>query len=275
MQESLEILKLRILLCFLSTNEKSHTVTNIAKTLGEEKYTVCRMLKVLENNGLIDRSEKRCPKLTEKGRKKAKYYEERISISLNHLTYEGLDINSAQHDSLYWALYNTENAMQVIRSTEKRYRLKYELREKKRFSGLHLSKKMGDGIYEFPFVFYRENADSSNNLSKANDLFENLCVLKIENGRGLIQLRMVPVKEKAFYKDGNATMKICDAEYFFNGTYIRVEKNGNVFSFPAESLNFINIGSGVGQILHGSVSIKIRCSGNSMTDSKAIFTIFI
>lgn len=275
MQELSEILKVRILLCFLSENKKSHTVTNIAKTLGEEKYTICRMMTVLENNGLIDRSEKRCPKLTEEGQKKAKYYEERISISLNHLTYEGVDINSAQHDSLYWALYNSENAMRVIRSTEERYRLKYELREKKRFSGLYLSKKMGDGLYEFPFVFYRENADNSNNLSMANDLFENLCVLKIENGRGLIQLRTVPVKEKVFYKIGNATVKICDAEYFFNGTYIRAEKNGNVFSLPAESLNFINIGSGVGQILHGCVNIKIRYSGNSMPDSKAIFTIFI
>lgn len=75
MQNVAEILRLRVLLCFLNLDEKDCTVTNIARILGEEKYTITR------------------------------------------------------------ALDNSERTMEVIEATKERYRVKYELRDKKAFSG--------------------------------------------------------------------------------------------------------------------------------------------
>lgn len=277
MSESPEILKLRVLLCFLSNDEKSHKVTEIAKTLGEEKYTITRVMTFLEKEGLVDRSEKRNPKLTPKGIEKVKFYEERINITLNHLTFEGVDISSAQHDALHWALYSSDNAMQVIRSTEERYKVKYELRDKKQFSGSRLCKIMRDGVNYFPFVFYREHINNGNNISMANNGFENPCLLKVESGEGTIQIRAVKLNAKSAFNGETISGRVQEMEYFMNGTFVRAEKNGNIFSFPANALNFINIGTGVGQILHGSVCLRVQCSAGTlhMPDSTAIFTIMI
>ena len=79
----------------------------------------------LEKDGLLDRTDLRHPKLTEEGIKSAEYYEDRTSVILNHLLYEVLDIESAEHDSYAWALYSSENVMEIIRSSEQRYRAKY------------------------------------------------------------------------------------------------------------------------------------------------------
>lgn len=89
----------------------------------------------LENEDFINRDDVRNPILTEKGYTTAVRYSERLEISLNHLLYEGVDIESAKKDAFYWALYCTDRTMDVVRATENRYRVKYELREQKQFSG--------------------------------------------------------------------------------------------------------------------------------------------
>lgn len=42
MPDNMEILKLRLLISFLKMSPESCTVTKLAKTLGEEKYSVSR-----------------------------------------------------------------------------------------------------------------------------------------------------------------------------------------------------------------------------------------
>ena len=50
-----ELLKVKTLICFQNQKEQWN-VTNLAVTLGEEKYAVSRVLTVLEKEGLIDKS---------------------------------------------------------------------------------------------------------------------------------------------------------------------------------------------------------------------------
>ena len=71
MSESLDVLKLRVLLCFLNEEQKTCTVTGLAGVLGEGKQKVSRMLMALEREGLLDRSDPRRPCLTETGRARA------------------------------------------------------------------------------------------------------------------------------------------------------------------------------------------------------------
>lgn len=135
MSASADILRLRVLLCFLKSDVADCTVTGIARTLNEKKYSISRALATLENEDFINRDDVRNPILTEKGYTTAVRYSERLEISLNHLLYEGVDIESAKKDAFYWALYCTDRTMDVVRATENRYRVKYELREQKQFSG--------------------------------------------------------------------------------------------------------------------------------------------
>ncbi len=79
MPESPDILRLRVLLCFLKRDETC-TVMGISRTLKEAKQNISRAMIALEKDGLLDRSNPRCPTLTAPGYQKAKYYAERQSF---------------------------------------------------------------------------------------------------------------------------------------------------------------------------------------------------
>lgn len=276
MNTSIDILRLRVLLCFLAEDKYACTVTGISKTLGEQKYKIARIIAALEQEKLIDKTNPRNPKLTDSGLRKAKKYEERIGITLNHLIYEGLDTESAYHDALYWALYSTEKSMQAIRETEERYRVKYELKDKTKFGGAMFCRHIKDGTYQFPFVIYNEHIKNKSNIAETNNFLVHPCTLIVKNGAGIIKLRATNTYGSFSY-DKKKTEQIQSLMYNDGDMFIRAEKNANVFSLPASALNFINIGSGVGQILHGSLCLKIQklTSNDKIIEDTAIFTIFI
>jgi len=277
MPDTPDILRLRVLLCFLKLPAEDCTVTGISRTLNVKKYKISRTLISLEKDGYIDREDVRNPILTPMGYQEAMRYSDRIDVTLNHLLYEGVDIENARRDAFYWALYCSEKTMDAVRATEQHYRVKYELRNFKQFSGKALCKKFHDGCYHFPFLIYREHVKNGNNLSMANEGFEHPCTLCIENGIGIIQLRAQSVSAKSKLNGKLMWGKVNSLKYFNAGRYISAEVNGNVLSFPAESLHFVNMGTGVGQILHGSVCLKVESSAGvmHMPESTAIFTILI
>lgn len=67
MNESADLLRLRVLLCFFRSTPENCNVTGISRTLREEKYTISRMMAHLERDGLVDRTDNRRPILTEGG----------------------------------------------------------------------------------------------------------------------------------------------------------------------------------------------------------------
>lgn len=272
-----DILKLRILLCFLKTGRNGCNVTGISKTLIEEKYTISRMLIAMEKEGLIDRSDMRNPVLTEKGKEEAWRFSERIDITLSYLMYEGVDIENARKDAFHWALYSTDKTMEVIFAVEERHRVKNELSAKKCFNGETLCRKLKNASYQFPFMLYRNEAKNGKNISMANEGFEHPCVLYVEEGVGNIRLRAVGVNEKSGLTGRSMFGRVQSLQYFDNGIYCNAEKNGDVLSFPAKVLSFVNVGSGPGQVLHGSVRLKMECSVGTvhMPDSEAVFTMII
>ncbi len=277
MSDSPEILRLRVLLCFLRGDERDRTVMEIARTLRAEHYSVSRIIAALAKDGLIDKTHPRKPSLTEKGRLLARRYAERIDITTSHLLYEGVGAESAARDAYYWALYNTDDTMEIIRSAEEKYRVKYELRDKKQFDGATLCKKLKDGEYLFPFIIYREKAKNGGNISMANDGFEHPCTLSVRNGVGTLSLRAVDVTANSASTKKAMHGHVEGLKYFDSGSYISADRSGYVLSLPASVLKFKNIGTGIGQILHGQVCMRMRCSVGvmHMPESTAIFTILI
>ena len=266
-----------MLLCFLRLAAVDRNVTGIARTLGEEKYSVSRAIASLERDGYITREDARNPRLTEKGMSAAKRYSERLEITLNHLLYEGVDMESAKRDAFVWALYCTDSTMDAVRATEERYRVKYELRDQKQFTGASLCKKLKDGCYAFPFLIFREHIKNGTNLSMANEGFEHPCNLYVKNGVGTVQLRAVPLSAKSQLSGMMMSGRVTSIRYFDSGRFVSAEPNGQIFSFPAEVLQFVNVGSNAGQILHGSVCLQMECSVGPihMPESVAIFSMLV
>lgn len=277
MPDTPDILRLRVLLCFLREDETDCTVMEIARILGEKHYTISRAVSALEKDGLIDKATPRRPRLTEKGLIQAQRYAERIATTMNHLLYEGVNMDSAQSDAYYWALYNTDATMEVIRSAEEKCRVKYELRDQRQFSGATLCKKLKDGEYHFPFIIYRENAKGGSNISMANDGFEHPCVLSVKDGVGMLRIKAVQVTANSASTGKSMHGHVNKLKYFDSGNYVSADRNGNVLSIPASVLSFKNIGEGIGQILHGLVCLRMQCTVGimHMPESTAIFTVLI
>ena len=278
MPESLEILKMRALICFLNEDPALCTVTGLADILGEGKQKISRLLMSLEKEGLLDRSDLRRPRLTQAGREQAAYYEKRTNIVLNHLLYEGLDLNDAEHDAYAWARFSSERGMEIIKSSEQRYRAKYELRRQKEFGGEELCRPLADGEYSFPFLIYRETVRGGTNLSMANEGFRHPCVLRVADGRGQIVLQPVDLSAKSPLTGRKMNGRVRKLTILQpDGVFMRAEEDGANLAFSADVLHFLNIGAGMGQILHGSVCMRMQCSVGTMhmPESTAIFTIMI
>lgn len=235
------------------------------------------MLIAMEKDGLIDRSDSRRPHLTEMGRQKAEFYSERTNVVLNHLLYEGLDISIAEHDAYAWALYSSDETMSLIRSQERRYKAKYELRKTETFDGAELCTHLGDGEYRFPFLIYRESVHDGSNLSMANAGFEHPCTLSVKDGKGTICLHPLNISARSFITRKEMNGRVRMLKYLSNDNFIPATDDGECITFPADVLKFINIGAGMGQILHDSVCLKMQCSVGTvhMPESTAIFTIMI
>ena len=71
--------------------------------------------------------------------------------------------------------------------------------------------------------------------------------------------------------------KISSLKYYDGQKFCDAEKNGDFMQFPAQVLNFVNIGDDQGQVLHGSVCLKMASSAGPgrMPESTAIFTVLI
>lgn len=273
MSESLEILKMRVLICFLNENARICTVTGLATMFGEGKQKMHRIFATLEKEGLLNRSNPRSPVLTELGREKAHYYENRINIVLNHLLYEGLDMDNAEHDAYAWALFSSDKGMEIIKSSEQRYRAKYELRKREQFDGTELCKHLHDGEYKLPFLIYKEHMTDGNNLSMSNSGFEHPCILTVTNGEGTIQLRPKEIWARSQMTGQEMIGRVRMLMYWDGMTFKNAETVNGMLTFPASTLSFLNIGSGMEQILHGSVCLKMQCSvgTNHMPEATAIF----
>ena len=273
MPESLEILKMRVLICFLNENARICTVTGLASMFGEGKQKMHRIFATLEKEGVLNRSNPRSPVLTELGREKAHYYENRINIVLNHLLYEGLDMDNAEHDAYAWALFSSDKGMEIIKSSEQRYRAKYELRKREQFNGTELCKHLHDGEYRLPFLIYKEHMTDGNNLSMSNSGFEHPCILTVTNGEGTIQLRPKEIWARSQMTGQEMIGRVRMLMYWDGMTFKNAETVNGMLTFPASTLSFLNIGSGMEQILHGSVCLKMQCSvgTNHMPEATAIF----
>lgn len=275
MAESAEVLRLRVLLSFYS--DENSTVTGLARTLGEEKYTISRLLSTLEEEGLVDRSNNRHPKLTSEGMEAAEKYATRVETMVNYLLYKGVGMEDARPDALKMALHLSDQTMEMFKSDEEMSAVKYEFRDRRKFSGSEFIAKLPDGNYKIPFIIYREKANNVTNVSMANEGFEHPGILSVTDGVGTIQLHATSLNARSAKTGAAMKGKVKTLRYFDSGDFISAEYSGDIVSFPAESLQFYNMKPGFSPVLHGTLPVKITANVGTMhmPESIAFFTIFL
>lgn len=276
-KDPIDVLKLRVLLAFLNEAPKVCTVTGLAGLLGEGKQRISRILITLEKEGLITRADVRAPRLTTEGRAVAHFFDDRYSTALNHLLYEGVDLDSAEHDALISALYVSDEGMRVIHEAEQCYQAKYHLRKQREFTGSELCSSLVDGAYRLAFLFYRDNLSQGKTISMANRGFEHPCTLKVEGDEGMIHLRPLVIEGRSQATGMLMSGSIRSLSYLWEGEFKSADEQDGAFVIPIQALHFLNIGSGIGQILHGSAIMRMDCSVGTahMPEATVGFSLFL
>jgi len=275
MAESSELLRLRALLGFYK--EDNVTVTGLSRTLGEEKYTISRLLSSLEEEGLVDRSNNRHPKLTEQGQELAERYAERVHTMENYLLFKGVSGENALPDALRMALHLSDQSAGVFRKEEAMEAVKYEFRDRRKFSGFEFFPKLPDGEYRLSFIIYREKANAVTNVSMVNEGFEHPAILSVTDGVGTIRLHATTLNARSAKTGAAMKGKVKSLKYFDSGDFIDAEQKDDTISFPAESFSFYNLRPGFSPLLHGTLPIRITANIGTMymPESIAFFSVFL
>lgn len=254
------LLRLRILLAFLKQDENC-TIMGIARTLGESKQNISRSVIILEKEGMIDRTDVRHPVLTDKGKEMAEHYSKKIKTAMQFLMDEGVSIENARRDASYWAIHNSDETMQILKKSCQKNEVKKLIKQKYKFKGSFLNKKVNEGIYQFQFFIHDGTS------MKLNECFEHPCTCHITAGRGNLSLKCVNAKG----------INIRSIQYFDNGMFVSAEKQGDIFMFPSDIVEFVNYGEGNGQILQGTVCLKIQytVSKGKIVEETSSLTLFM
>ena len=277
MTEYATVLKIRTLLCFLSNETHVCSVTGLSKTLCQEKYKISRIITDLEKDGLVSRSSKNKPVLTEKGLKVAKDYYNKVDLSVNLLPNSGVAPSNASRDGLIWGVFNSADTCEAVEKVWNISKLKNSLSQQKNFLGRVLSQKLKDGKYVGSVVLYDKGAYAVDNLADFNKAIINSAVIVIKEGHGKIQLE---TREVTLINEKTSTIQPYTLEhirYNDSGKMEASEKLGRIFTVPLDDMRFSVFGQDSQKILHGhsNMELTFRDYDGNLIEKKVLFTVIM
>lgn len=255
-----DLLKIKILNCFIRLPKEQCTVTCLTKVLQEEKYKISRVMSSMEKDGLLDRSNTRKPMLTSLGIKTGQRIVERIDVITNHLIFEGVDESDALEDSLLIAMHCSDNTWEAFHATEEKYRLKKTIQETAHVTGKQVGKVLRSGVYKLPYIIYKMQTQDGNNISVANNGFEYPCKMVIREGKGEVVLRSKSMSRYSPTSQDIKSGSVLAVSYWFEDRYITIQLRGGIGTIPLEAFEFFKRGEGSEYVLYGSVKLKILFS---------------
>ncbi|WP_461809986.1 helix-turn-helix domain-containing protein [Faecalimonas sp.] len=255
----MDVLKVKVLICFHNEKEQWN-VTNLAITLGVEKYAVSRILSTLEKEGLLDKSDRRKPILTRKGKAKANEYSQKVEMIINHLLEKGISQEVAREDAATIVAYCKEETLEALKKEEVTKRVKFSFREGMEFDGDYLSGRYPDGNYPIPFTIFQKELKLEREISIWNEEFVDPCVLNVQNKNGKVFLQMLTEHRQYRF------------QYWDGREWRDMERQGRLLSFKANYVRFQSMADGKGRILFGKIWIQIYHGNEKET---LLFTMYI
>ena len=277
-------IQMELLLAIYTSEDKPIRYADFAKKYKLKNYEVSRISTQLGNMGMIDKSEPRRPALTEAGIHAAKRIFDKLHMSETHMRYEGVHEADIRHNALIWALNCTDTLFDAIERIDQHYQPKGFFNGNSQFTGAELCEKIGEGLYELPFMFYKMFFDKENNphnnYSMANDGFRKYCEMRIHKGKGHIVLYPVMLSSDKTADGSVITGKAANFQYFNGEKYVEAQMARESLIIPMDNFMFRNMGEDVtSRILHGSIETKMTCSnggqGHGMADMSAILSVFL
>jgi len=277
MTAELNRLGLRVLLGILADEPAPCSVTDIARSLGEEKYTISRMAGQFERNGWLCRDDARKLRLTDSGRSLAQRYAARVDALMKALRGSGIDLAQAKTDALQSALVLSDQTVQVISRFGHLEQIKSELEANRIYSGVQIGERLGAGRYEAPFVIYKAKSGGADNLSMANDGFENPCMIDVSASAAAVEIHAIALNKKSRFGGELLRGRVQSLSYHHNGRFIRAEQMAGVIAIPLEAFRFRRFGGGNRLLLHGTVRIRLQVGVGvaHMPDSEAILAVIL
>ena len=248
-----ELLKMKILIYFQQNEPSVCTVGKIASRLGFIKQKISKMIIVLEEEGLVNRSDNRHPQLTKKGTLLADKYAVKMRMITDILLQNGVNLENVEQDAYNIMMGVSQSTIDAIKHKFMINELKKELRGKGTFYGNVISEILYEGVYPISYVVYNRNLEEDDYLAEANNMFERPAYVFIEKGVGKVQLRLKDL-------GGNDALLEDAVQYVHKKKYLTAKRLGRFLTFPLDDVLFVAMGNDANVQIQGSIFMKI-CRG--------------
>mgnify|MGYP002869062230 CR=1 FL=1 len=271
-----------LLLAFYEAENETMRYSDFAEKYGMKNYQVSRIGKTLSEMGLVDRTNPQKLTLTEAGKSAAEDIFTKIKTASAYMRHEDVDEDDIHGNALIWALQCTNSLFDAADTIVAHAQVKSFFEQDTLLTGTQLAKKIGEGFYTLPFLFYNMqfNAESSHaSVFILREEFRKTCEIRVHNGRGYIVLFPVmsisdtPVNQKI-------TLRPVDNVMYWNGAkYDSAQLKNDSFLIPMEYFNFVSLGESEDagkRLIQGSIEVSVSLSNQSVESSTAaVLTLFL
>lgn len=276
MQRSSDKVKLRALLCLQNFLDRGISVSEMARCLGEENYTISRVFMVLEKEGILVSGKNRRRVVTELGKKHINRYNQKVEALINQMVQAGISVEEAKDNALFIAGNCSDRVIDVVEKVQKKYKAKAYFKGRDSFYGNELARVIGNGSFPAPFYLYPVDNEGLLCLDQVNLLFEHPCNIIVNKGVGNINIRISEGNSDPELEELRYCLKNSRAKIFNHGYFNVIEQNASVICIPMEAINFQSFGEGFRQSIHGTtICTLLKSSEGKETEVKYTFTIII
>lgn len=271
---------MKIILALADENTDKRN-NKLSESLDIVKSEVSKKVALLSNDGVIVKNGSSELRLTEKGKKLAQSFSDRLRQVTAHLVYEGMDYDNARLNAFEIVMYCNDSYFEKFDvQAGEIVRLKELFSNREEISGEEVERNIKPGSYELPFAMYKSVVDDHNIMSMARAGFNDVCVVNINDEGGNVLLKVKKVEKKSAVKDRYMQASLSALEYYDGEKWISAFDKGIFVSIPLKAFSFLNIeGSNViNGILQGSVEIRVKVDGavdHHGEPKTCFFTIFM
>ena len=256
--------QLKLLLAFLTSDDKTVSYAQFARNNEIPKYEVSRLGKQLVEMRLINTDDKK-PFLTELGIEYAEDYANKLEIITQYLSDIGINENEIKDIAYKFVLMGTNSVFDALEQKNTHNQIKTFLVKEGCVTGVRFCHRIHEGIFELPIRFIKMDFEpwgTHTHLSPATEMFQKLCVVYIHKGRG--KMNVYPSDTPSNILDYAE-----EFQYWNGGKYIPIQIQNDTLSIPLDDFHFTCFGTNaINSVIEGTIEIRIKMKEEYVKDGK-------